>query len=265
MEMEGNHRNPNLEMESWDRNDEAIRIPACSDTSGVTNDKNPIDFVEPRNNAGSGHQMVKHVSMTWTDEKHSSYLSSIEASFVKQLHNHKYPSMHFHGWLSRRRRKLIDLNSIPSNANTHFSSGQFKVHRRGCWEKLVFRGAHSRQGTENESHLLLVNPWIQHFRSASTGKEIEATLPKPEENGMPAGKAMYLGGQKHESPTCGIVTSSRQLPPSHSEICGQDSVGSNIEMSDQNFVNEDTEAEEQLKERDDCNGDYKHYKERLRL
>lgn len=46
-------------------------------------------------------QVADSVSKGWTDEKHTLFLNSIEASFVNELYNEHYHSKAFQGWLSR--------------------------------------------------------------------------------------------------------------------------------------------------------------------
>ncbi|KAF5207257.1 hypothetical protein FRX31_003156 [Thalictrum thalictroides] len=64
-----------------------------------------------------GIQMEEPMSIEWTNEKHSLYLNSMEASFVKQLYNHEYNAMDMLGWRSRRRNQHNSSSSGQSNAN----------------------------------------------------------------------------------------------------------------------------------------------------
>ncbi|CAN8287596.1 unnamed protein product [Cochlearia groenlandica] len=78
----------------------------------------------------------------WTDEKHSLYLKSMEASFVNQLYN------------------LLGSNSPCQD--------QYKVLRDGLWQKMnvkqpEYRVTRRRGG--GGSHAFLSSPWIKHYKS----------------------------------------------------------------------------------------------------
>ncbi|XVE70078.1 hypothetical protein DITRI_Ditri10aG0043000 [Diplodiscus trichospermus] len=94
-------------------------------------------------------------STEWTDEKHSLFLKSMEASFVNQL----YDSTDFHGW---------GKENLPGSKSSHCtSSGQFKVLRGGYWKKIKFRRPGFQLNKRGKSHCFVASPWIQHFRSES--------------------------------------------------------------------------------------------------
>ncbi|OVA15818.1 hypothetical protein BVC80_1825g63 [Macleaya cordata] len=197
--------------------------------------QNSRDLVEIEEIASKGIQMAKPLPTEWTDEKHRLYLSSMEASFVKQLYNLEYCSTDLLDWSSRGRNKL-DLNSSRQlNADT-----QFKVLRGGSWKKLNFERARPRLDIADETHALTGNQWIQRFSSG--GKRREVISPSLQENCAPHSQAGHLRGQKMES--CGVATSSKHFSSSHYRLCHHDSVGSNTEVSDQNFDNEDYEGEQ---------------------
>ncbi|KAL5982468.1 hypothetical protein ACLOJK_016540 [Asimina triloba] len=212
-------------MDGWNGIDEASELRGSSETSGITlEDDDSSGFAWKQESAAEIHKEAKlsiqrgeSMSTEWTDEKHSMYLNSMEASFVKQLYCDKYQLMDLHG--SRSRKRLLNQNSLQSNASTHSSSGQFKVLRGGCWEKLYIGTDETQLGNENEYQHLLGNPWIDHFRSTSRGKRLEETFP----------------GQKRKSFGSGPASSSKRPWTSCADIYNQDSVGSNTEMSDQNF------------------------------
>ncbi|XP_077224892.1 cold-regulated protein 27-like [Tasmannia lanceolata] len=215
--MDGNLRNPN---------------GSSSEKLGIIRESNSKDLVGKEEKGNLGVQMVESIPNKWTDEKHSLYLNSIEASFVKQLHNYDHRLKDSHGWLSRH--KLLFPKSSPSNPNSHSSSGQFKVLRCGFWQKLNFDKAQTQLDTGNESCVISASPWIQHFRSASNGKGVEVTSLDLQENC----EETQLGAQNNGATTCGLPTSSKKLPAFYSTIHHQDFVGSTTEVSDQNFVDE---------------------------
>ncbi|KAJ0975999.1 hypothetical protein J5N97_017964 [Dioscorea zingiberensis] len=178
------------------------------------------------------------LSMEWTDEKHSLYLNSMEASFVDLLYRNKYHLKDLHGLPSRTRKHT---NSLGVDAKT-VSSGQFKVLRRGCWEKLNFeKAAESHNDTESEAHLLSANPWIQHFRPSSIGKELHVPSYNLMDVNDSSTQPINLSNQNNER----AATSSMQFP-CFSRICHQDSVGCCTEVSDQNFVDQEPEGGKKL-------------------
>ncbi|KAM7514220.1 hypothetical protein LguiA_003803 [Lonicera macranthoides] len=146
----------------------------------------------------------------WTDEKHSLYLKSMEASFVSQLYN----SSDFLGWRSQE-----DYSSNPKSS-TRNPSCQFKVLRDGCWEMVNLKRNQAHTNKAGGSNVLTANPWIRHFRSGAVQEK------------------------------AALATTSNRLSTSRANVCQQDLVGSdtdnsqlNIEMSDQNFVDEDVVRE----------------------
>jgi len=49
---------------------------------------------------------------------------------------------------------------------------QFKVHRRGNWQKINFRRPESQISSAKESRGFLTSPWIQHFTSARKPEDV---------------------------------------------------------------------------------------------
>ncbi|KAL6995509.1 hypothetical protein U1Q18_005644 [Sarracenia purpurea var. burkii] len=72
------------------------------------------------------------ISTEWTDEKHSLYLKSMEASFVDELYN----SLDSLGWRSQRDKSLDPKLLEQKHAHNCSSSGQFKVLQSGCWGNI---------------------------------------------------------------------------------------------------------------------------------
>ncbi|KAJ8538075.1 hypothetical protein K7X08_014615 [Anisodus acutangulus] len=89
--------------------------------------------------------------MEWTDEKHSMYLKSMEASFV----NHLYGSLDVVG-LSRPK------SSRPRHVNP---SGQYKLFQDGCWTKIDFKKDEPQLNKTKESGTVLASSWIKHYKS----------------------------------------------------------------------------------------------------
>ncbi|KAH9625447.1 hypothetical protein KSS87_023314 [Heliosperma pusillum] len=159
--------------------------------------------------------------LEWTDEKHSLYLKSMEASFVQQL----YSSIESSGLQSRRKHlsHLRSRNQTESN-----STGQYKVQQNGCWQRIPVGRGEPRPRQFDERQFLLQNPWIQHFRTK--GRENKAVQENASFEGQP------IGGQGRTMYTCGFGnikehTSSTQAYQD-SNICR--------EFSDQNFDDKDS-------------------------
>ncbi|KAK7311068.1 hypothetical protein RJT34_08960 [Clitoria ternatea] len=95
----------------------------------------------------------------WTDEKHSMYIKSIEASFVNQLYDSKQMGVSF-----------SPKGTYNDPATT---SGQFKVLRCGRWQKINFERGNPQMSRVNEPQDLTANPWIKHYRSSSKQRSIQ--------------------------------------------------------------------------------------------
>ncbi|XP_054799113.1 cold-regulated protein 27 isoform X2 [Prosopis cineraria] len=167
------------------------------------------------------------MAVEWTNEKHSLYLKSMEASFVNQL----YDSKRILGW------RYHEGTSFPSTA----SSGQFKVLRGGSWHNINFKRENPQINRANECHDLNENPWIQHFRSSS--KQGSVTSPVVEETATSKMEAAGLGQRR--GIVTGLPTSSGHIHLCKSRSSQQDALCDDTEMSDQNFVDEEVEGEKE--------------------
>ncbi|KAK4745680.1 hypothetical protein SAY87_011992 [Trapa incisa] len=155
--------------------------------------------------------------MEWTDEKHSLYLKSIEASFVNQL----YDSLDCH----QQHRQS------PSSSKTLFKpncspSGQFKVLRDGFWHEVNFSRPRLQRNQADECHCFLASPWIKHFKSVNSLQGETASLKN--------------NGKMSCAPAADIHKRSQCWPYAKFDGGNSDSA---VEVSDQNFVNEDEEGE----------------------
>lgn len=140
--------------------------------------------------------VTESTSTEWTDEKHSLYLKSMEASFVNQL----YDSMNFLGWNSQKEKLSGSKSSRQRHCNICTSSGQvqdwslllywlplhslcrilftacsnlffqFKVLRGGSWKKINFERPGFQLNKTDGSHCFVASPWVQHFRSGSMSR-----------------------------------------------------------------------------------------------
>uniref|UniRef100_A0A5B7ALE7 Cold regulated protein 27 n=1 Tax=Davidia involucrata TaxID=16924 RepID=A0A5B7ALE7_DAVIN len=204
--------------------------PDLAVTDGCRNELTPSNSVSSaltvENSKDMSHQNVNAIPgqcTTWTDEKHSLYLDSLEASFVHQLHH----SMGLLAWSSDSSRQL------PVNSRS--SSDQFTVLRDGCWQKINFERNQPLLDAAADSHVFLDSPWIRHFRCAGKSRTIASA--DLQQHRTLCTKGAPLRGKRAFSH--GLATSLEQLPVCHR--CYQDSAGSITEVSDQNFVDEDQE------------------------
>ncbi|GMJ15354.1 cold regulated gene 27 [Hibiscus trionum] len=141
------------------------RTSSDASASELTPQRSP-EFAHHGQNPSLDSLIKESTSTEWTDEKHSLYLKSMEASFVNQL----YDSMSTLGWNSKEK-----LPGSKSSRKTHcISSGQFKVLRGGCWKKINFERPGFQLNKRDGSHSFVASPWIQHFRSGSSSCSVLA-------------------------------------------------------------------------------------------
>ncbi|XP_047073947.1 cold-regulated protein 27-like [Lolium rigidum] len=154
-----------------------------------------------------GNQISDLVSAGWTDETHTLYISSMEASFMDQLYNH------------------------GRNANHKDPSGDgFKVLRGGVWEKLKFERTNACAPVSSKCRLP-PSPWIRHFRSREC-------------SGNTGGDGEKISVGDHES---GIRTVHERTSLSHGRELGTykaaNLLAENAEVSDQNFADDEGEVD----------------------
>ncbi|KAL3732855.1 hypothetical protein ACJRO7_022382 [Eucalyptus globulus] len=136
----------------------------------------------------------------WTDEKHSLYLKSMEATFVDQL----YDSMELLGW-HLEKANFLDPQTRQISKHPYSPSGQ------------VEKADGSRD--------LVKSPWIQHFRPASRLPRLGS--PKIGSSGKGKKSLAYASAGNPE-----------QFHACHSYF-GNQVDNSNAEVTGQNFVDED--------------------------
>jgi hypothetical protein len=190
----------------------------------ITLDYGSINSLQSQETLSQDSLVRESMSIEWTDKKHSMYLKSMEASFVNDLYN----SADTLGW--RSQRQLGEKHS-----NTCISSGQYKVLRGGCWEKVNFESQKQQTNKENGPHVLLANPWIQHFRSACREQNV---LSCDLQERISFGSLEVRTIQKIALAPADLAANMKQFP-----LCHSDSVGSDTEVTDQNFIDEDSEGE----------------------
>ncbi|XP_059636948.1 cold-regulated protein 27-like [Cornus florida] len=205
--------------------------PATSLTSEVIGRNASTDSEETQSLLNS--QAGESNNTEWTNEKHRLYLKSMEATFVNQLYN----NINLLGRYSQREHSSDYKLSRQMRGNTRASSGQqFKVLRSGCWEKINFERQEPRVEKADGSRVLLANPWIRHFRSASRHQVVTSSA--LQEKAAFEGRAICVKGKMAlPSPSA----NSEQFHAPH--LYGHDSVGSDAEMSDQNFVGDNIEGD----------------------
>ncbi|KAB1208532.1 hypothetical protein CJ030_MR7G007475 [Morella rubra] len=192
-----------------------------SDSSSITADNSKE--APPRcGNAGPLGQLAE-----WTDEKHSLYLDSLEASFITELQR----SMNLRACCSQDKTWRTYSSEQPQ-ANILNSSDPLVVPRDGCWQKINFERDDPVLDSTADSHAVLGSPCIGDF--TSSGKRRYESSADFQEHGVLCQERTHL---KEENISYG---SSRRLGL-HSvfHLSQQDLVGSTMEVSDQNFAYED--------------------------
>ncbi|XP_058224855.1 cold-regulated protein 27-like [Rhododendron vialii] len=190
----------------------------------VTVDYGSTNSARPRETLSQDSAVRESLSTEWTDEKHCLYLKSMEASFINDLYN----SVDTLGW--RLQRQLGE-----KRPNTCISSGQYKVVRGGCWEKVKFENQKPQTNKENGPRVLLAHPWIQHFSSACREQNV---LSCDLQERTSFGNLEVRGIGKMAFAPADLAANMKQF-----SLCRSDSVGSNTEVTGQNFIDEDSEGE----------------------
>ncbi|XP_021898601.1 uncharacterized protein LOC110815231 isoform X1 [Carica papaya] len=183
-------------------------------------------------------QIEEGKSAEWTNEKHRLYLESIETSFVNRLYN----SSDLLSW----RQQKGNLSNIKSSrqacCNPRVPSGQFKVLRRGCWQKVNFERPGVQLNKEDESLGFLASPWIRHFSPVYKPQVLApASL-----QGSSALKSQAIASTARKDVPYNpeSATGSRQFHVYRSPLQDQDFIDSTeAEVSDQNFVDEEIRGE----------------------
>ncbi|KAG5526463.1 hypothetical protein RHGRI_032662 [Rhododendron griersonianum] len=172
-----------------------------SGSSSVTVDISK-DFVRTKN--------VARPSTAWTNAKHNSYLASLEASFIKELH------------------QSLGLRSSHSEY-----SDQFTVLQDGFSRRINFERSQPLPYNAAGSHFVKESSWMQRFRCSGKHNNISVNL---QECSTFCSEEM-LSGRKRIF-THRLSISGRPCICHESQ---QDAVGNIAEVSDQNFVDEDQE------------------------
>ncbi|KAF5468254.1 hypothetical protein F2P56_012420 [Juglans regia] len=201
-------------------------------TSSTISNDGSCETKEP---SSLGNLVTESMSTEWTDEKHSLYLKSMEASFVNQL----YDSTDSLGFC-----RLSDSTySRKKYLNTRTSSGQFKVLLGGHWKEINFdRAVELQLKKADGSKGLLASPWIRHFRSGCTPRVVASA--DLQNNVASISEALDLVG--NHTVFCGSDNCNlKHNRACHFHLDHHDLVSSDTEVSDQNFANEEAEGEKE--------------------
>lgn len=135
----------------------------CKDRSSSfrNDDQNFLQILEP--SAGG-----------WTDDKHSSYLNSVEANFVRNMYEREFCSVDVCGHAP----ECTDSSEMDCTESqlASFCDGaascpaEFKAWRNGGWQSV----ACDRLPLESPAAVLR-NPWIQHFRPNTSARSSART------------------------------------------------------------------------------------------
>lgn len=121
------------------------------------------------------------------------------------------------------RASVISDHSCLSFAILCSSHLQYKVLRGGCWEKVNFESQKLQTNKGNGPHVLLANPWIQHFRSACREQNV---LSCDLQERISYGSLEVRTIQKIALAPADLAANMKQFP-----LCRSDSVGSDIGSS----------------------------------
>lgn len=162
----------------------------------------------PGSIAKQGDQILDLMSAGWTNERHSLYISSMEASFMGQLYGQEH-----HG----------------SDANrSHLGGNGFKVLQEGVSEGLRFERNDAR--TRDGGICLPDNPWIRRFRPRNSsinrhGDGVRASVDDGESGTDTVQERVRAHGRELRS------------------CVGENHVGKSTEVSDQNFPDEEVKVD----------------------
>lgn len=187
-----------------------------SDSSAITADSSK---------EGSRHSGNERKGQTteWTDEKHSLYLDSLEASFVTELQH----SMYLRGFTQST------ISSQEPRTKMRNPSNEFMVRQDGCWQKINFERKQNLLDSAADSHVVLGSPWIRRFTSSGKRRAVRPFYVQ-EHGVLSQGRTHSKGTSTFSS---GFSRGLEQRPVF--DLRHQDLVGSTSEVSDQNFVDED--------------------------
>ncbi|KAJ4790794.1 cold regulated protein 27 [Rhynchospora pubera] len=176
-----------------------------------------------------GHIAAGSRCSSWTNEKHMHYLSSLEESFVNQLHSSQF-HLHFMNLLGGPRTNQRQSDSSITSESLSDTSESESLQKR-CQEDMKFEKTKARIQNESNSISLSENQWIRHFAPNFNGKGTNIRANCQAADGQPSNSSKSV---KREF-CCSSKESTSQAQPSSSS---RDS-NKYREVSDQNFYKED--------------------------
>ncbi|OEL29021.1 hypothetical protein BAE44_0009960, partial [Dichanthelium oligosanthes] len=167
------------------------------------------------------------MSPGWTNERHSSYISSMEVSFLDQLYGHQN-----HGLDANRR---------------HLGDNGFKVIQEGVCKNIRFERNHPRM-CDAGTNCLPENPWVRRFRPrhASASRRGDCVEAMADDYGSGTDTVREkVRSHGREVKTCAgqnLIGKSKELRDFDKDI----SFYIFAEVSDQNFPDEEVKASNEL-------------------
>ncbi|TVU30889.1 hypothetical protein EJB05_22539 [Eragrostis curvula] len=167
----------------------------------------PLPLPQP-DTIAKGDQVLGLMSAGWTNEKHSTYITSMEASFVDQLYGLQ--------------------NHVPDANKSHFGNNGFKGIQEGLYKKVSIERTNARlqDGSQPE------NTWVRRFRPRNAGVNRRG-------DGREASVDDYGSGT--DSVRKKVQNYGREV-----KTCSDENIiGKSKEVSDQNFPEEDVDADDE--------------------
>ncbi|KAF3446653.1 hypothetical protein FNV43_RR11833 [Rhamnella rubrinervis] len=165
-------------------------------------------------------EATESTSTEWTNEKHSLYLKSMEASFVNQLYS---GSVDLLGWRSQDNKH--DLSHAKSSRSPHIHNHKSRAPsgQNVNFERPEFAVRKSTKEGSTTCDGFLSSPWIQHYRSLCKAQD--------DGSGAVPYSAAFINQPFDSDGNKAVLSSEAQL------------LTSALEVSDQNFEDEDIEEE----------------------
>ncbi|KAI4298459.1 hypothetical protein L6164_032015 [Bauhinia variegata] len=201
-------------------------LSACrTELTGTNSDSSAITLDACKDFSHHRAAPFRNQTIKWTDQLHSLYLNSLEASFIDQL---QY-SLHLRGWnLQNNLKKAYKSRPLQKS---HMSR-QFLALQDGCWKKNCFERNEPMLESTADSHIFAGSPLRGNLASERTFAMRESDLND---------HSMLFEEGIHGSE--GSIFSSRQQRSYEKQsVCQSDQLESfdvTAEVTDQNFKDED--------------------------
>ncbi|EFJ08631.1 hypothetical protein SELMODRAFT_448001 [Selaginella moellendorffii] len=161
------HRLPPNAAQSWEHDREScgesrLRSRASSSPSSTLTSETSN---QSKNYSGDDTKEEESMDTAWTDDRHSSYLSSMEEMFVRNMYDREYCAVDICGEAA----SSCDQDCVESRPLSFF-----KVMQGGGWQPLPCRRLHS---WELPSPNIFSSPWVRHFTSSKSGAVDDQTDP----------------------------------------------------------------------------------------